>query len=359
MFLLLSCNGKKTYIDLSKADYIIEVNEKDFSKTNKLSELIDSIEYIPLETSKNCLIGRVDKIKWYNDNIYVYDEIAQTVFLFNINGEFISKYDKIGKGPYEYIELNDIDIDSKGNCYLLETRKIIKLDSALNPIEEIQLPFGTLRFAIHDENIILVNYGMEDEIHILTSNGKEITSFFPYWETERNVRSKPFIKYGSKLFYQPIHKDNIYKISSDSVSLHTKIIFEKPLPEEFWIKNNDMYKYPGMYIMNGVYIYCENESFIIFNFSYDTKQYDGPSYVLYSKKSGKSVIYTNEIENDCYLSKYPPFIDEIAEDGRFIAVIDASFFSEAMKNNQSSSIGEYEVTEMSNPVIALIKFKEL
>ncbi len=358
VFIVIFRNKKNENTDFNNAEYNIEIKERDINTIAKLSELIDSIEYIPLETSKNCLIGKVTKIKCFGDKLYIYDEPAQTILLYNINGKFISKYDKLGRGPFEYTNLNDFDIDPEGNCYLLETKKIIKLDSNLNPVREIQLPFGSLRFAIHNENIALLHFGTEDEVHILTSDGKKIASYFPYWETERTVDLKPLIKFESVLLYKPINKDNIYRISSDTVSLHTNIIFEKPLPEDFWVENNELYNYPNLY-MNGVYVYCENESSIFFRFDYDHNGYDGPNYVLHSKNSGKTIIYTNEIENDCYLSKYPPFISEVTNDGRFVATIDAGFFSESMKNSPDLFISKVEVTEMSNPVIAFIKFKDL
>jgi hypothetical protein len=45
-------------------------------------------------------------------------------------------------------------------------------------------------------------------------------------------------------------------------------------------------------------------------------------------------------------------------DGRFIATIDATFFCESEKKHPDLFKSYSSVTEMSNPVISLIKFKK-
>ena len=354
----LSCGKNKTYKNFSNATFNIEVKECDINNTRKLSDLVESIKYIPLETTEDCLIGKVSKIKYYEGKFYIYDKTTRTVFLYNEEGKFLFKYSAFGKGPFEYIKLNDMDIDSEGNCYLLETRKIIKLDKQLNPLKEIKLPFGTMRFAIHNNEIALVHLGEdEDEIQILSNKGKELTSYIPFSDIARQSELKPFTKFESDLYYKPIHCDDIFSINSDSISLHTKIHFEKPIPQNYWIDEKS-YTRSSTY-MGNIYYYCETKAFIFFRFMYDYKGDDGPFYTLYSKKDNSTTIYTNNIKNDCYMSKYPPLISEATTDGHFIATIEASSFYEAIKNNPELSNEMDEFTVLSNPVIALIKFKEL
>ena len=355
----LSCGKNKTYENFSNATFNIKVKECDINNTKKLSEIVETVKYIPLETTKNCLIGKVSKIKYHKGKFYIYDKIARTVFLYNEEGTFLFKYSAIGKGPFEYIELNDMDIDSEGNCYLLDTRKIIKLDEKLNPLKEIKLPFGTLRFAIHNNEIALVHLGNENEIQILSNKGKELTSYIPYSGIERKAELKPFIKFESDLLYKPIHCDDIFSINSDSILLHTKIHFEKPVPQDYWIDKKSSTGINYSTYMSSIYYYCETEAFIFFRFMYNYKGDDGPFYTLYSKKDNSTIIYTNNIKNDCYMSEYPPLISEVTTDGRFIATIDASSFYEAIKSNPELSNSMDKFTVLSNPVIALIKFKEL
>ena len=75
------------------------------------SDLIESIEYIPLETTKNSLVHSVEQSLIYNDNIYILDNFGKSILMFNKQGKFIKRIGSYGKGPKEYI--NPINITIK------------------------------------------------------------------------------------------------------------------------------------------------------------------------------------------------------------------------------------------------------
>jgi len=81
-----------------------------------LSDLVEQIEYIPLETNDNCVVG---KITFYDvsDN-YIVVSVAQTneVFLFARTGRFITKIGKHGQGPGEYLSPASVYIDELKKC---------------------------------------------------------------------------------------------------------------------------------------------------------------------------------------------------------------------------------------------------
>lgn len=92
-----------------------------------LSEIVDDIEYIPLETKKDCLIGKIDAIRVVKDQVFLISN--RQVYKFNKSGKFICKIGSGGKGPGEFIKPIDIQIDEKGNS-------IFVLDQAINKIHE-------------------------------------------------------------------------------------------------------------------------------------------------------------------------------------------------------------------------------
>lgn len=57
----------------------------------KLSEIVDSIKYIPLETNDKSLLGDIDRIIVTEDGNYLIadKEIASAVFLFTSQGQFV------------------------------------------------------------------------------------------------------------------------------------------------------------------------------------------------------------------------------------------------------------------------------
>jgi hypothetical protein len=368
IFLLItSCKSKITDKIKEEKIYSINIKEEDIKLNYKLSELIDTVTYIPLETNKESLIGRIDRIKFYNNYIYLYDRISNTIFQFYKNGKFISKYHRLGRGPFEYEKLQDFDIDTSGACYLLDNNKIIVLDSNFNGVKEIKLPFTTSRFAVF-ENVFAVTQvsPKQNEAFILSKRGETINSFFQYSGIPRFVGIKPFIKTVDKLLFIPSNADQVYSINSNSAILHAAVHFEKGVPDDFFTnqesKNSSITTrlIPDSY-MHRIVGYCETPDFISFRFSYYYKGYDGPFFTLHSKNYDKTIIYTNEVINDCFPGKYPPLFLDVTETGEFIATIEASIFSEAIKGKDG--ILNFDdlrsISSMSNPVIALVKLNQL
>ena len=75
-----------------------------------LSEIVDSIEYLPLETVDDALIGSVDKlIVTENQQLIVVDkETARSIFLFDSTGKLLHTIGHAGTGPGEYALLEDV-----------------------------------------------------------------------------------------------------------------------------------------------------------------------------------------------------------------------------------------------------------
>lgn len=66
-----------------------------------LSEFVDELKYIPLETSLECLLGQdISKIEIFDEKIFVSD--YKHIYIFDMKGKFLFKVAKQGKGPGEY-----------------------------------------------------------------------------------------------------------------------------------------------------------------------------------------------------------------------------------------------------------------
>lgn len=98
----------------------IDLDELEIGAPISYSELFDDIKFIELESTPNSLLGKISKVIYYNDTIYVMDKsVSKAVFLFNQDGKFISKIGNIGKGPGEYINISDFCLDKKDNRVML------------------------------------------------------------------------------------------------------------------------------------------------------------------------------------------------------------------------------------------------
>jgi len=92
----------------------INIDQANMHNTILFSEIFKQIRIVPLETTRECLIGNIDKMLIRNDTIYILDEkIARSLFVFDKTGKFIRKIGKLGKGPGEYNKPRSFSIDTK------------------------------------------------------------------------------------------------------------------------------------------------------------------------------------------------------------------------------------------------------
>ena len=85
----------------------------------RLSDMIESIEYVPLETTDESLIGRIGFAPSsfdVSDNYILVNCIQQRqIFLFSRDGRFITRVGRQGQGPGEYTMPGDVFLDEKND----------------------------------------------------------------------------------------------------------------------------------------------------------------------------------------------------------------------------------------------------
>jgi len=112
-------DNRNTGISQSPAHSIIDL-ERDFkTKEFRLSEIVDSIEYIKLEKTPESLIGGSNlPIYITREFIFVYHK--NRVLQFSRNGKFIKQIGRFGKGPGEYQGTRGFALDElSGILYLI------------------------------------------------------------------------------------------------------------------------------------------------------------------------------------------------------------------------------------------------
>ena len=70
----------------------------------------DSVCLLPLATNRQFLIGQIDKVL-DTDSAYFFMDAGQTkaIYKYGKNGEMYQKFQHVGRGPLEYIEIRDFD----------------------------------------------------------------------------------------------------------------------------------------------------------------------------------------------------------------------------------------------------------
>jgi hypothetical protein len=110
IFLFFSCSSKvksikgKAYKYASMKDEVLHL---DLDKSRKdsviinLSDLCDSLIYIPLETQKECLLGSW-LVEFFIDGNDIFMQVDRSAYHFKQSGEFVCQYGRLGRGAKEY-----------------------------------------------------------------------------------------------------------------------------------------------------------------------------------------------------------------------------------------------------------------
>lgn len=300
----------------NKVGLILEANLKvenipiNGEQSIDFNDVWDIISINPLETSSNSLIGLLHKVIVKNSKIYILSSgNSNNIRIFSLEGKFLRSLDRSGKGPGEYIVIEDFFVDRNGNIEILDPRgkKLIAYDDSLNFINERTLPFFAFNF-IKDDGFYWFytgtsyNEGQSFKLFVMDSSLTSIEKqYFPFAETELKYLNfsdqKNFGFSDDKIHFQYSYNDTIYQIEKDELKRVKYINFnEKNMPKNFIDKSYvDVIEFLEKsrssnyaYWIDG---YTEGGKISLFSFNYKDKRYHA-----YLKSSGE-VLIGNTLNN--------------------------------------------------------------
>lgn len=80
-------------------------------ETLPLSEVVDKVEIILLETSNQSLFSRIEQVEVTSSDIWVQGIKENIIYRFSRSGQFLNKVGRVGQGPQEYIGLWSFQVD--------------------------------------------------------------------------------------------------------------------------------------------------------------------------------------------------------------------------------------------------------
>lgn len=267
--LLISCGKKQANVSIDETQAItipIEFQNLTADSKLKLSDFVDSVKWIPLELTKECIIGKISQVYFLDSLILVTDSKAGTLLFFDMNGKYRSKIDRRGKGPGEYATIRHALYDAERNRILVYDdilRKLIYYHMDGTMIKEIQnfnegyvirdlvnLPDG--RFLCYtDDGFVGQGQGTDDRfvgMWLTDSMGRYICNLLHYdilYPRASNTYQTYLHKQanGEVIFMDPIHS-NVYLLSADTLRLRIRYDIQGPKAVD----------YPGMEVTDQPYI---------------------------------------------------------------------------------------------------------
>ena len=373
VFLFLSCkNNEKSKSD-TNYEAVPEKIELGKRQPMKISDISSGMTVVKLETSENILLSNIQDVKIFDDSIYVSDVISKAIYVFDFEGNFIRKLQKEGRGPGEYLSINDFFIDT--NYMQLEifdklnmSINIYDLDN-FNFKESISLPFN-FAFKFHKKNGVY---------YFQTNNTRNIIG-----ENETNsevLLYDPSKKQAEPLFDTMLPKDenqawefyNIFTANQEnevfvSLAWHERLykIENHKIKSLISVETTDLEKYPENVLEEN---YDKRMSFLnskaVRNkiHFFKTLLYEGknrivgygigypPKFCYYiSWDNGKSVYNTDSIKND-FLIRLDSKLEIFKHEKEYLVSLIYYY------NANQALLDHFKMTPESNPVILLFKMK--
>jgi hypothetical protein len=354
-----------------------------------LSEFVDSVKYIKLQTDSNCITGRIHSITITNKYIYVCDAGQMAVLLFDMKGNFVSKLDKHGVGPDEYRYMSGFFVDDKEEYVEIATMddQFLKYSNeTFRFIEKQQI--GTIKSSsskkinsyyyfdtqktlnqIGNEttnaNIIIVKDGkvVKTLFHDKIQNPSNSSGSFGVTMTVNNNKELYFSMMSNNTIYQlkdlEIHP--LFYIDFGNYGLDTTITSQKSFAELQKIIQNqaDEKAYFPTLAVN-------NSKILGINYFFNKHNETPVSHYYIRTKQNNVTYHTSRIKNDITL--IPQYINLSANSGGMSHEIRSSgdylvqvvnphelFFNNNLDYIMTAEVGKIKITD--NPIIVLMKLR--
>ncbi|MDD2584744.1 MAG: 6-bladed beta-propeller [Bacteroidales bacterium] len=351
-----------------------------------LSEVASAVDYIPLETSEESLVGMARHIMLENDVIYLPEGSGtQKLSRFSLSGEYLGSVGKRGRAFGEYVRLDgfSFDYDYQAGIEMIYDRgnKLIEYypDGSIKEIT-VESPIGknfSVNFIKKHGDIYIAAIGIDgtktQDLIFLDSCGTLIGDF-PDGYSKGDYQEKvggtlreggmivsfspitsltPLYRYKEQLMILNGSKDTIFSFKSNSTVANVRYVVDMGK----FINEKDEF---GSLLIKFVASFTrESNKHLFMTFNLDkykpalNKEF--LARVLFNKETNQTTVLINSLVNDIDggISFWP---QHISRDGKMVSVIGAIDFIDAAKESKSQKMKEVAatLTEESNPVVMVV-----
>ena len=214
-------NESRIYMSNDSCFQVISFNP-DYHYTNlrffNLSEVADTVEYIPLQTNEEITVGEVGKLLIRNGRMYIWDRLSESVFCFDTSGNYLYRVHAQGQGPGEYGRTSDFSLDMNNGhiCIFSDVdRAIFEYDENGKFLKETPSPYIITSFAIRGNTIYAYTGRMPNEYPDM--DGESQFRFNVVQDGEATLHQLPF-RHNEKLHKIPL-SDRNFSMYKDTLLL--------------------------------------------------------------------------------------------------------------------------------------------
>ena len=236
--LLPSCRESRQKA-VTPAEIVAKVDVSESDKGFDVYQIADLEKVIPLETVGDALVGEIDKLEMDDNHIVILDKRMRAVWLFGIDGKFIRRIGRLGNGPKEYVSLDDMCFDKEsGTVWIWDRVKQVMLEYDLSGelLKEVATGFSSNVFAKTKDGFWLYySYLKNPDNNSLILVNEEmnhlVKGFFPTKESFPVSLSSGFTFWdGNAYFYFPL-SNVLYSLDGMEANPYIEFDFgERTLP---------------------------------------------------------------------------------------------------------------------------------
>lgn len=321
----ISCGSYNTATMYADAD-TISIDGATRCDSLIFSDFFKAPKVVLLETKPECVVQNIRSLEIYKEDIYILDDRANKLYVFDGNGKFKRTISSPGRGHGEYMKLADFSIDrTKEIIYLLDeaTDEILKFSlddyKFLSSIKAVQN--GYLTYSIQEiGGKIYLNRSSVSEKEkyelreIDERNGKQVGKFLKSddynhgWNFPLSLEHSNFYSKNSQSpKYIGLFSNLIMNVTADGVSAAYIVDSRKFVDKEEVLKMQKIAEgklekidFSGIYSQKRIHQisrFIESPSKVFFQYL----EGDERNYLVYDKVSGKtktSSLFMNDYVSD-------------------------------------------------------------
>jgi len=372
-------NGQKDFTILPfKID--IKKNVSNIKALN-LSDIASEILYIPLETNPDCMIDKINHIELSSSYIFVND--VNRLLQFDKTGKFIRQIGRQGRGPEEYVNINNFCINEIENeIYILTYDKVLIFDLNGRFIRTLKLSFRPSQIILIDHNNLMYHlpnisgpkYYNSSSWIITDLQGMIIRRFrnnlLRISQPGLVIPRTPLYTYDNTVYCMEFGIDTLFYLQSSAKIPYAIMNFENLKMDPDPLLTPETLEKTGEKLFEKLWINYihENNDFLFIKFFQGLT--DSVRCALYNKKRGD----LNFLKENAFLNDLDGGImfwpEQVINDNILVDYIDGFEFlkniakiQSSPSNNQKNKISPKllnltkSLTATSNPVIMIVKSK--
>lgn len=320
----ISCGSYNTATMYADAD-TISIDGATRCDSLIFSDFFKAPKVVLLETKPECVVQNIRSLEIYKEDIYILDDRANKLYVFDGNGKFKRTISSPGRGHGEYMKLADFSIDrTKEIIYLLDeaTDEILKFSlndyKFLSSIKAVQNGYLTYCMQEIGGKIYLNRSSVSEKEkyelrEIDERNGKQVGKFLKSddynhgWNFPLSLEHSNFYSKNSQSpKYIGLFSNLIMNVTADGVSAAYIVDSRKFVDKEEVLKMQKIAEgklekidFSGIYSQKRIHqisCFIESPSKVFFQYL----EGDERNYLVYDKASGKTK--TSSLFMDDYVS---------------------------------------------------------